>query len=582
MVVRWIAPFAAGCVFAAGACAAVAKQEAPSDPKLVSVFPFTGSPGTSFIATVRGNAILDASAVFLNNGSLKAVVEGAEAEPPEPLPPNGKPKPPVDLVRVRITVAGDAAAGRYSMRLVTPRGVSNSLFLCVVAQAVTSEPEGSHETPETAVAVASLPAVINGRIRNRGETDYYAFQAKAGETVTFQAVSGLPSPGAPGGNASGFDPALSIYQQSGSWFDAKRINRIAFNDEPLWVIGGATDAYLVHAFEKAGSYLLRIEAFSGQGGPDYGYQLSIVAGRAPEDRASSGKGWEERGYTRHLGSDRLSRLTERGGVSGDSRNEKAIENYRPGPAAVDPPRFQIPGILEGGLTQPGEAQRARFHVDGPADIAMEIETPALAPPLFNPIVRLLGANGQEVATNIFTGRGACNGEMNKSIQAKTIVPLRDAGDYTVEIRDTTADLSNPGFRYRLLIRPQIPHVGNVKIDADHVNLARGDAQSVRVMFDREEGFTGAVAVTADSLPPGVTALAGADFEPDKDPPMYKSKRERYTPRAERAVVVFTAAADATLTGEPHPVRLLVRPIVDGHAGAPLGSKTIPFMVVMKR
>ena len=77
------------------------------------------------------------------------------------------------------------------------------------------------------------------------------------------------------------------------------------------------------------------------------------------------------------------------------------------------------------------------------------------------------------------GRGACNGEMNKSIQAKTIVPLRDAGDYTIEIRDTTADLGAANFRYRVQVRPQIAHVGQVKIDDDHINLAAGDAKTVR-------------------------------------------------------------------------------------------------------
>ena len=126
---------------------------------------------------------------------------------------------------------------------------------------------------------------------------------------------------------------------------------------------------------------------------------------------------------------------------------------------------------------------------------------------------MLDKAGQEVATSVSVGRGACNGQMSKSIQAKTILALRDPGDYTVEIRDTTSDLAGPAFQYRVQIRPQIPHVGQVKIDEDHINLIPGNAKTVRVVFDREEDYSGAVAVSVESLPPGVEALAGADFEP---------------------------------------------------------------------
>jgi hypothetical protein len=169
--------------------------------------------------------------------------------------------------------------------------------------------------------------------------------------------------------------------------------------------------------------------------------------------------------------------------------------------------------------------------------------------------------------------------MSKSIQAKTTIPLRDAGDYTIEIRDTTPDHAAAGFRYRVQVRPQTPHLGQVKIDDDHVNLSPGLAKTMRVMFDREEGYEGAVAITAESLPPGVQALSGADFEPDKDPPSFGSKRERYTPRTERAVVVFTAAPDAAITTQPQIVRIVVRPIMDGKLGAIVGTKQIPVTVV---
>jgi hypothetical protein len=557
-------------------CAAPVHAQTPAEPRLISVHPFAGQRGTTFLVTVRGNALRNATSVFLNQAPFTAAIEGAEAEPPDTS--TGRKRPAGDLVRLRIQSAPDAKPGRYMFRLVTPQGLSNTLPFYITQEQVDAEPEGSHDSHEAAVAVSHVPALFTGRIAKRGETDYYAFDAAAGQTLTFEVTSGLPAPGAAGGNAAGFDPALSIFEPSGSWFDSSRLNRVAFNDEPLWVIGRPTDAHLVHTFARGGRHFLRVEAFSGQGGPDYSYQLRILPGEHSAPATSRSNGWEERSFTRRLAAGRLNQLAERGGKP---QEPKSIETYRPAAVSAEAPVFKLPASLEGEIARPGEAHHARFHLDGGRDIAIEIETPAEGPPLFNPVVRLLGADGQEVATNLSAGRGACSGEMNKSLQAKTIVPLRDPGDYTVEIRDLTADLAGPGFRYRVQVRPQIPHIGQVRIDEDHVNLLPGAAKSVRVTFDREEDYRGAVVISGESLPAGVSALAGADFEPDKDPPRSTGKRERYTARTERAVVVLTASADAVAMKEPQIVRLVVRPVVDGKPGAVVASKEIPVMVVGK-
>ena len=119
-----------------------------------------------------------------------------------------------------------------------------------------------------------------GRLSRRGEADYYTFRAEAGQTLTFEVISGLPQIASAGSAATvaNFDPSLSIYDSEGSWFDPKRLKRIAYNDEPMWVFGRPTDAHLTHRFAKSGTYALRVEAFAGQGGPDYSYQLKIAPG----------------------------------------------------------------------------------------------------------------------------------------------------------------------------------------------------------------------------------------------------------------------------------------------------------------
>jgi hypothetical protein len=556
-------------VIALAALAAVGAPQARKprvDPRMVSAHPFVGQRGTTFVATVRGTGLRGATAVFAPGAPLRASVAGTETEP---APTTGRNRTATDLVRLQVELPADARPGRYPFRLVTAQGLTNALSLWVTEHPVLPEPEGPHESAETAIPVTAAPAVYTGRLARRGETDYYALEGKAGETVTFEAISGLPSIGAAGGNANGFDPSLQVFEPSGSWFDAKRLNRIAANDEPLWVIGRGTDALLVHRFARAGRYLVRIEAFSGQGGPDYSYQLRIVPGPPPSAAAQPAEGWEERGYSRALAADRIELLAARGGRTGKGTAVGAVQGGA----------FALPAIVEGTLQNPRETGRARFRIDGPTDIAIEVETPTAAPPLFNPVVRLVDGAGTEVASNLFAGRGACTGALTKSLQAKTLVPLRDAGEYTLEIRDLTSDLAGPTFCYRVLVRAQIPHVGNVRVEEDRINLAPGEAKTVRVSFDREEDFRGVVAVSAEALPPGVEALAGADYDAEPDRPPSAGKRERYAPHTERAVVVFRATERAVPADVPCIIRLTVRTVVDGRVGAVLATRELPLMVI---
>ena len=133
-----------------------------ADPRAISVHPFTAQKGSSFAVTVRGSNLKDARAVFVEEGGLAMRVESAG---PEVIPP-GAPKPRVmlDVVRVRVETTGETRAGRYTFRMVTPSGVSNSLPLQILETPVLAEPEGTHETPETAVNVAGVPAMYKGMI----------------------------------------------------------------------------------------------------------------------------------------------------------------------------------------------------------------------------------------------------------------------------------------------------------------------------------------------------------------------------------------------------------------------------------
>lgn len=555
------------------ACLGIAADAPPlREPRAISLAPLACQRATPAVIAVRGEGLADATSVFFEppHPGLRASIAKVETEPPSEA--SIRAKRSFDLVHLRLELTADLPEGAYPLRIVTPRGFTNAMSIYVMGAPVEAEPAGTHDTVNGAVPL-KVPGIVAGRIMQRGESDLYFFDVAApGAQVTFETISGLPAPGAPGGNANGFDPSIAIYEASGSWFDPGRLNRLAFNDEPLWVLGRRTDAHLTHTFARAGRYFLRLEAFSGQGGADYTYVLRTRAGAVPPpSQTPAVKGWEERGFTRRLAPERLQQLAERGGEG--AKKQPVIETYAPGAT------LRLPAAVEGVLAQPGETQRARFQVDKSMDLAIELETPDAAPPEFNPVVRLLNEQNEEVATSLFAGRGLCTGALNKGATSKVVVPLRDTGLYTIEVRDLTSDLAAANFRYRVVVRPQVPHLGNIAFSEDRVQMPPGGARTVRVAFDREEGYKGAVAVTAENLPPGVTALAAADYEEDRDPPASGGKRERYTPRVERLVVAFTADAGAAPMNAPTLVKLAARPIVNGKPGAVIASREIPLMVV---
>src|SRR5438046_7082173 len=217
-----------------------ANAQPRTDPRASSIHPFTGQRGSTFVATVRGSGLAGASTASIGSAPFTITVEGQEVEAPG----EGRNRSTTDLVKLRVEVRQDAQPGRYPIRLITRNGISNALPLHIVEFPVLSEPAGVHETQESAVAIAQLPAVYAGRVSRRGEADYYRFHAEAGQLLSFEVISGFPQIAAAGSAATvpNFDPAITIYAAGGSWFDPKRLKRIAYNDEPVWVFGKSTDA----------------------------------------------------------------------------------------------------------------------------------------------------------------------------------------------------------------------------------------------------------------------------------------------------------------------------------------------------
>jgi hypothetical protein len=239
----------------------------------------------------------------------------------------------------------------------------------------------------------------------------------------------------------------------------------------------------------------------------------------------------------------------------------------------------LPALVEGTIGHPGDVDNFKFKVTEGQQLAFELETPDLLPPFFNPHLGILDEQGHEIFTNVYRKVGGDGDDWIKSVQPKVTCTFERAGEYALQVRDVTASLGESGFKYRVLIRPQVPHVGKVEVKQDAMNLVRGEAKKLTVITEQEEGFDGEIALIFGDLPAGVKALTGTDVEPEKPPPLPELNKERFFPKSQKATILLLASLDAPLTTVPKVVCLYAQPIVQGKQGTPFLVQRIPFMVV---
>jgi hypothetical protein len=556
------------CVLAFALCCSIGPdaraedRKPPPEPRISSVHPFTGPVGRAYEAVVRGRNVKGARALDIAGEGVKGRVLRVEAEPS--IEEEGKNAAATDLVYIEISSDAAAQPGVRRVRLLTPNGVTNELTISMVAKPLVAE----SKAPDP---IRALPLVVAGRISKRGEVDVFWFEADAGQTLTFQAKSGNSS----------LDPLLSIVERSPSWLDPNHMDRIAFNDEPLFFPGLSTDAQLVHTFRKAGKYCLKVESSNGQGSADAVYELRILEGAAPEippHPKLKENGWEERQFTRQLTFERPKELARRGALPDAA---SGIESYRAVRVGSDeqPAVMRLPGVVEGRISHPAEAHRIKIRIEKAESIAIEVETPGATMPRFNPVVLLFEPGGTEVATNVYTKRNNNGLYMMKMIQPKVALPLHAPGDYEMEIRDITTDRAGDDFRYRVLVRRQVPHVGKIEIAEDQINLRAGATREVNISIEREEGFNGLVAFEVEGTPAGVTVLPAAPKPVDKPPLPNGGKLERYTPIVQNSALVFMTAPDAAPSESAAKIRIVARPVVNGKMGEPVVVKELPLVIL---
>ena len=619
-----------------------------SEPELHTLAPLGGRVGSSLAVEIRGKFLDGAYAAWLSHDAFEARVKSVEAVAPPKAAGDAKDQPKDDgeyRVTLRIDIAPDAAPGPHPLRLVAPGGVSNRLYLQIHEDPVIAESSQPHQQPATAQPVA-VPVVVNGTIGRHGELDYYSLEASAGQEVAFEVIFTHET------LAKGFRPQLRIYETAGSWLGSRQLTQLAFHSEVHGEINlspgeqgpppGTTpiNSGLKYRFGRAGRYLVEVASERFQGKPEYAYQLRMAPVGVDYQGCLNDSEWG-RTFTRRIDADRLEALWARTvtsnrptdpaadgqPASGRPNPETAYDNQqgkRPAPipnrvthwTEAEPndgpggaTEVALPALIQGAIDRPGDVDTFRFKLASTQRLAFEIETPGLSPPHFTPRFEIKDGAGRSMVTNLHRVKSTLSeGQwVVKDVEPKVIETFDQEGEYTVEVRDATSRSGSRGCQYRLLIRPQIPHLGEFtvetlkrgtedrRVDPLRINLTPGEAKSLTVTARIEEidaritdslgerAFdwgTGEMILLAEGLPQGVKALPGTGILKIKGKPRYETiKKYNYLPDVLQAVLVFHAEDEAQIMALPESVRLTARPLIGGRPGPSIPVAELPLIVV---
>ena len=581
----------------------------------VSIYPLGGQAGEELSVTIRGNSLVGVSDVWCKTVGFEAIVSRVEEIPAEEQNRIARELPdvfPRQRLFITLRIDGQVPPGRYPLRLLSPAGISSAVnFYVLDYPAVDEASDGKR--PVRPAPILNLPIIVNGRIATPGDVDYYQFKVFQGQKLEFELVACRE----PVRNAEiRFRPELALYHKTGSWFDSRRATRIAFNDNAATdVVRDGTKqpipvSRLVHQFNKAGNYLVSVTSTYGTGGPDFGYQLRVRPSQLPlRDELNSPivyqewhdnsirDSWEEHQFTRPLTVERIQLLRARtasplaetlsglqdrqvslgGEITVSRENQKQpteikLQEQDSGDSQANAEQVSIPTLLEGVIQQPGDVDCFRLSVQRDEKIAIEVETPVAAPLRFNPRIEILDADNQLVISNLHTKEdGAILG-----LHPKMTATIEKAGQYFVRIRDIALRHGNADFRYRIWLRPQVPHVGKVAMAIDRVNLHPGKTQLVSLDVELEEGFPGQVLGFVEGLPEGVSVGFPSNDTESKQP---ESHAVAYEPVTQKMLIALVADENAPVTGSPRLVSIRVRPFDNDVMGRFLEVGEFPLMIV---
>ena len=468
-------------------------------PGLDLLYPVVVSRGTATEVDVHTNGDVQSAHLALVEGpGLKAAV----------LPrPDGEKKLPAGRARIRVDVDAEAPNGPRDLRLVTDEAITTVGRLYVSDLPAILEAE-SHSDVGTS-QVVELPVAINGRITGAVETDWYRFEAKAGELVHFEVIGTRihETIHKIGRFTPHFDAFISLRDADG--------RELAAADDHYFA-----DPLLTYEIPADGTYHVVVREANFKGHASYTYALLATKGPVPTSTFPLAVVPGVETEVELLGS---------GIAPGERATILLSEGVAPGrPVLVRPRRADgseerellalptgLPPMVE---TESDEASK----VDLPVAIAGRLDRPddvdgysfearkgvtyrftLTARRLFSPIdgqLEVVDAKGKVLKT-ADDGRDLA-GRVGRDPELEWAAPAD--GTYQVRVRDLHAR-GGQEFVYHLEIAVATGDF-ELTFDPELAMVAPGNRTPVYVRAHRRAGFDGEIRLEVVDLPEGVDAF----------------------------------------------------------------------------
>jgi hypothetical protein len=223
-------------------------------PRLAAVTPPGGKVGSTFEITFTGTDIEEPQALLFSQPGIKAEPVIPPVPAADPKKPGAKPGPRPPVTHFKVAIAPNTPSGIHDVRLVNHWGVSNARAFVVGDLAEVQEKEPNNDVPQA--QRVELNCTINGAIAAPTDVDYFVFAGKKGQRVVITCL------------ASSIDSrlmaALELYDSAG--------HQLAFNRHYH-----DNDALVDCTLPSDGDYLVRVYEFThAEGTPEHFYRLSIT------------------------------------------------------------------------------------------------------------------------------------------------------------------------------------------------------------------------------------------------------------------------------------------------------------------
>jgi hypothetical protein len=416
-----------------------------------------------------------------------------------------------ETVLIEVVVDSDAPPGNRELRLLTGRGLSNSMCFQVgqlpeIRERSPSDPRAGDTEP------FELPVVLNGQI-TPGDTDRFCIRARQGQKLVIQA------------HARQLVPFLA--DAVPGWFQATLTLRDGKNREIAYADDYRFDPDPVLFFEipKTGVYKIEIHDSIYRGRDDFVYRIAISQGPFIKSvfplGGSRGRktvvlmdGWNLNTLklpldTRPgLGRIRFAVLNQGGMFSNpvayavDELLE--IDEAEPNDIWAIAQQIDLPAIINGRILKPQDKDLFTFKGRAGDRLVAEVIARRLRSPL-DSLLRLKDAAGHVLAWNddYVYKKGHLHREMGvltHHSDSYLSATLPTDGVYCIELTDTQGR-GGEGYGYRLRLSPPRGDFA-LRVTPSTINVQPGRAAVIQVHALRKDGFDGEIIVSLRDAPDG--------------------------------------------------------------------------------